>query len=414
MKLARTVILGATSTGLALAAFLIAAELILWFFPVYDGLRTLPVSTTKPVMQFEPDRTFVWSYGWDFKGVTSGRVNNAGFVNDQDYHPSVSDGILAVVGDSFIEAAMVPHSGTLQGRLQNIVQRQNHVYSFAAAGAPLSQYLVWIKHAREVYAPRGYLIVVVGNDFDESMMKYKKSPGFHYYVEMNGDLVSTLVPYSPSFIRQIARNSALARYLVFHLQIGHSAERIMSWLYDSRSVAVSGKMDQDVAVPNPALDLEFFGNTSATYPRERMESSKRAVNAFFRDLPLASGLPAGRTLFIVDALRREIYDPMLREASQQSFFARIRAYFIAQARSHGYQVVDLQLPMKHAYRQTGQRMEFPYNHHWSAVGHGVAAEAVQRSGFLERIFSDTLCEARSSDAVALEGCSTVIRRTVPP
>ena len=103
--------------SLASIAFcLLAIEVALRFLPVSTGLRSLPVTAAEPVLRFAPDRPFVNSLGWNFYNVVRGRVNNAGFVNDQDY---VKDGppLIAVIGDSFIEAQMVPYAESLQGRL---------------------------------------------------------------------------------------------------------------------------------------------------------------------------------------------------------------------------------------------------------------------------------------------------------
>jgi len=43
--------------------------------------------------------------------------NNAGFVDDQDYNASYEQPLLAIVGDSYVEAAMVSYVETLHGRL---------------------------------------------------------------------------------------------------------------------------------------------------------------------------------------------------------------------------------------------------------------------------------------------------------
>ena len=114
------------------------------------GLRSLPVNAANPVLRFTPNRPFVNSLGWNFHTVVRGRVNNAGYVNDQDY---VRDGppLIAVIGDSFIEAQMVPYAETLQGRLATALSGKFRVYSFAASGAPLSQYLVFAGHAAREY-----------------------------------------------------------------------------------------------------------------------------------------------------------------------------------------------------------------------------------------------------------------------
>src|SRR5689334_4525479 len=89
----------------SIALCLLAAEIALRFLPVSTGLRSMPVTAADPVLHFTPDRAFVNSLGWSMHNVVRGRVNNAGFVNDQDY---THDGppLIAIVGDSFIEAQM--------------------------------------------------------------------------------------------------------------------------------------------------------------------------------------------------------------------------------------------------------------------------------------------------------------------
>src|ERR1041385_3880418 len=93
--------------SLASIAFcLLAAEVVLRFLPVSTGLRSMPVTAADPVLHFTPDRPFVNSLGWTMHNVVHGRVNNAGFVNDQDY---VREGpaLIAAIGDSFIEEQVV-------------------------------------------------------------------------------------------------------------------------------------------------------------------------------------------------------------------------------------------------------------------------------------------------------------------
>src|SRR6185369_13404953 len=103
--------------SLASIAFcLLAAELVLRVLPVSTGLRSMPVTAADPVLHFTPNRPFTNSLDWTMHNVVHGRVNNAGFVNDQDY---VREGppLIAVIGDSFIEAQMVSYAQSLQGRL---------------------------------------------------------------------------------------------------------------------------------------------------------------------------------------------------------------------------------------------------------------------------------------------------------
>src|SRR5947207_15827742 len=89
----------------SLIVCLLVAEIALRFLPVSTGLRSMPVTATDPVLHFTPNRPFVNSLGWNMHNVVHGRVNNAGFVNDQDY---VRDGppLISVIIVSFIEAPM--------------------------------------------------------------------------------------------------------------------------------------------------------------------------------------------------------------------------------------------------------------------------------------------------------------------
>src|ERR1051325_3488871 len=198
---------------------LLAAEVVLRFLPVSTGLRSMPVTAADPVLHFTPDRPFTNSLGWTMHNVVHGRVNNAGFVNDQDY---VRDGppLIAVIGDSFIEAQMVPYAQSLQGRLAAALNGKFRVYSFAGSGAPLSQYLIWAGYAVKEYGARAVVINVVGNDFDESLSAYRVGPGFWQYApDANGVLQLRLTPHEAGALISLARRSALARYAIINLGI---------------------------------------------------------------------------------------------------------------------------------------------------------------------------------------------------
>jgi hypothetical protein len=107
---ALSVLIGA---ALALAIGEVACRVL----PVNDGLMAMPVNASEPVFRFTPNRDVTWSRDWNFSIVNRIRVNNAGYVNDQDYAAADARPLLAVVGDSYVEAAMVPPRDTLHGRL---------------------------------------------------------------------------------------------------------------------------------------------------------------------------------------------------------------------------------------------------------------------------------------------------------
>ena len=178
----RELMLNALTAVVAIAVCLLAAEVVLRFLPVASSLHTLAVTPQSPVFRFTPNRNFIYSREWDFVLENRGRVNNAGFVNGQDYRQDDPLPLLAVVGNSMIEAAMGGLPRYLAGPPSQGARRQGAGLQFRAAGAPLSQYLIWARYAVQDYGAKALIVNVVGNDFDESHAAYATYPGFWHYV----------------------------------------------------------------------------------------------------------------------------------------------------------------------------------------------------------------------------------------
>ena len=197
----RNFVLAATTSVCSVLVVIIVAEIVLRFFPVEMSPRTVALNASNPVLRAPPNTRFSHSFGWAFRHPNSGRTNNDGFFNDQDYHRDGPRPLLAVIGDSYIEAKMVPYEATVQGRLAKALKPAGRVYSFAMSGAPLSQYLAWLSYARDAYTPDAAIITVVGNDFDESHSKYATREGFYHYTEDKaGALRLGMTEYEPSWL----------------------------------------------------------------------------------------------------------------------------------------------------------------------------------------------------------------------
>ncbi len=356
-----------TAVGLPLLSILVCLaliEIVLQFLPVASGLASMPVNAANPVFHFTPHRDYVFSDGWDMHRVRRGRLNNAGFVNEQDYRRDDTPPLLAVVGDSYIEALMVPGEETMQGRLARSLAGRLRVYSFAAAGGPLSQYLIWAGHAVKEYGARGVVINVIGNDFDESICAVKRSPGFWCFEpDDRGQMQLRLIDHQPGLGTGLIRMSALARYLLINLKVMQTIQAIRGF--------AGGPVGSAHAQPRHA------GNTETGTDERRVRLSLDVIDAFFRELPRQVDLPVSRVVFVVDGFR---YAPAA-ESGRGSYFDLMRRTFIEKARALGYEAIDLD-PMFMAPERAGQRYEYPDDGHWSGTGHAVAAEAVTASRFL--------------------------------
>src|SRR5205085_2215332 len=256
------------------------------------------------VAHFTPNRDFLFSRDWNLALVNRGHVNNAGFVNNQDYQREKESPLIAVVGDSYIEAAMVPFGETMHGRLAAALDGRLRVYSFGAAGAPLSQYLVWARHAISEYGAGAIVINVVGNDFDESLTAYGSKPAFWQYVpDETGTLRLRLSEYRRGVGSDVVTASALGRYLVFNLQVGPRLLALRSSFLGS-----------------PAAVPEYTGNTAAGVDTTRIKDSLIAIDAFFRDLSDLVRLPPERVLLTIDGFRY----PQAADKGAASYFDQMR------------------------------------------------------------------------------------------
>lgn len=343
------------------------AEILLRFLPVANVPLIVPVTAADPVFHYTPNRPFLFSRDWDLHLVNHGRVNNAGMVNDQDYQKEDTTPLLAVVGDSYIEAMMVPYAETLQGHLANALYGRLRVYSYAASGAPLSQYIIWARHAVREYGAKALIVNVVGNDFDESHDLYKVDfPGFWIYVRgPDGQLRLRLFEFPVRAVRSLVKHSALARYLFINLHVKSLFSR-------SRTGDGGGQFQGDIGA------RRYAGNTAVEADTARVNASVAVIDAFFRDLSDLVGLPPTRVLFIMDGFRY----PDQAKQGVGTYFDRMRRAFRERAEARGYEVIDVDPLFFSDSSRHARRFEDSRDHHWNATAHGIVANAVLRSKLL--------------------------------
>jgi len=355
---------------LGVLASLASLEIALRLLPVHTGVRLAPVTARDPVAHLQPNEPYTFSTGWRFKNVNRGRINNAGFINNQDYREQDAKPLLAVVGDSYIEARMIPYPETLQGRLAKALANDFRVYSFAASGAPMSQYLIWARQAVHDYGARALIINVVLNDFDESYVDYRSNPVYWEYVaDPDGQLRLRFFEYRQSTLRAVLSKSALARYLMINLKLEHYIQTPPLW--NASPPQASAAAGQSGSGAGNGEDAEA----------RRVRISLAVIDAFFRDLKAMVALAPERILFLMDGF----HYPEAAAGNAGSYVDRMRKAFLAKATSLGYGSIDLDPYFFARYRAQGETFEVPDDGHWNAIGHQVAADAVLSSDFLARL-----------------------------
>jgi hypothetical protein len=338
--------------GVAVA---LALEGLLRLVPVQDGPNAA-LEHADPDVRFEPGRRFTWSRGWRMRGSNELATNNLGFVSPADYEPEDPRPLTAVIGDSYVQALMIPEGQSLTARLRTQLGPQRRVYSFAASGSPLSKYLAFADLARRRFAPEALVLVVVGNDFDESLRSVEWAAGFHHFTQgRDGQLALERRPLPDGALYAYLRRSALVNYLFRNLEARAAARRLRA--------AWQGE---------PA----YVGNTPANASPERVSESLRVIDAFLTKLPLWAGLPPARIVLVIDALRGAIYQPERASALSGSFFARMHRALEQRTLQRGYAVIDMQSVFSTHYAAHAERFEFPDDGHWNALAHRLAAEAI--------------------------------------
>jgi hypothetical protein len=341
---------------------LLIVEVVLRFLPIAWALPVEPPTAQNPIQRYVANAPFTWSFDWNLADVVRGRSNAQGFLADYDYEPSASTPLVAVVGDSFIEALRVRFADSLTGRLQAMLGTRGRAYAFAQSGSPLSQYIAYAQHACATYRPQRLVVNVVGNDFDESVYANRRRDGiYHLYRRADGGFDWKLTPLaSPGPIEQAARRSALAIYLARNVRVSG----FLHWFRPSAANAAD-------AMP------PYVGNTSADANPARVAEGRQVIQWFLSELPQAACLSPREIVIVVDAIRPVGSDATARTIAQASYFGQMRSTLIGAATARGFIVVDMEPYFRAAYAAEPRPFEFPNDGHWDRHGHAVAAAAVR-------------------------------------
>jgi hypothetical protein len=334
--------------------------------PVSYPPYILPVSSENPVARFQPDVDYLFSAGWNFSVRADKHSNNFGYINASDYRTHEATPLLVVIGDSFVEAHQVDAGKSAAEILHSALDGKGRVYSIGLSGAALSQYLVFADFARATFRPAAMAFIIIGNDFDESLLKYKSDPRFHYFEDHGDGFALRRIDYQLSTAKTILRKSAFVRYVMLNLlaeQVLDDIRRALRRLEDS---------------PGPAHEAP------ATL-EQRIDDSKKAVDYFLDQLPVKSGLDGRSIVLVLDAMRPAMYgSPEASRSAEDGYVLRMRRYFQEQAGARGYEVLDMQPAFMRRHRLDNSRFEFSADGHWNELGHRLVAEEMRKSAVFSR------------------------------
>jgi hypothetical protein len=345
--------------GLGALGFALACEIV---------LRLLPVSTAKMtgyrldplILTYPPQHTWTASTGWDLRNAQTLRSNNLGFPSERDFVPDPR--ALVLVGDSYVEASMLPYPSRPGPQLERALGGARPVYAMGGPGSSLLDYAERVRYAYQALGVRDFVLLLEPGDIRQALCN---SGNVHGVCLDPADLrlrQQTLPP--PSAVKRLLRHSALAQYL--NGQLNLDLREL------ARSVIVREVPDHTAvaAVPSaaPAAPL------GPAAPRELAPARAQLVDvvaaAFFARQQEAA--PGSRLVIVADGQRdasQRVSDEVVLELQR----------FLQQARGQGVSVVEGQpLFAEHQRQSTLSLSVGPYDEHLNALGVQILMEAASR------------------------------------
>ena len=356
--------------GVAYLAYLIICvvfllEVIFRLLPTTSPVDLQVISDRTDVLKFYPDQKGRFSLGTNFYKVVEKNTNNYGFYSSYDYFPNAKPNI-AIIGDSFVQAAQIRNQNTV-GEVIQSEHNNLKVYQFGVSGVALSQYIQMLKYTKKEFSPKHYVVVIVGNDFDEAICSYYIKPGTWCF---NDDFDLEFNPFIGfKGFRNLMRKSATLKYLVF--QVGFNWRAMISMIkgdekfnFNKVIPKVGSRIDQN------SLNYisQYAGNTERFKSAKVTSMSKGAIKAFFQELSKMDMLD--KVTIIIDADREDIY----KDTFSYSYFNEMRKFMIDEALSFGVNYLDMDLIFRNDYKANNKRFEFSTDEHWNEYTHKILSK----------------------------------------
>ncbi len=309
----------------------------------------------------ENDKMFLF-YDKGGRGMTAGstgetdvvwRINNMGWNYPIDYDQTDNKKMIAVIGDSFIEALLINVDKNYPYLLHRMLFPDYRVYAFGKSGAPLSQYLHISRYVNKYFNPDILIINVVHNDFDESI--YELYPKKTQFMQLSINKDKHISEISPRGDPKI------------------SFERFRWWkklLY--RSALFRYVSRQSIAVGNRAFlrfyPTNFEANVRVDKINEHRDSIYLAVNYIVEKIRTEN--KDKRIIFLLDGSRYAIYNDRLDYSKVLWMHEMMKQVCSV----HNAEFYDLNPVMLADYKANKTMFNSETDGHWNEYGHSFVAE----------------------------------------
>ncbi|MBK7338788.1 MAG: SGNH/GDSL hydrolase family protein [Saprospirales bacterium] len=279
------------------------------------------------------------------------RINNHGWNAPNDYFQKKDKKLIAVIGDSFIEAMLIDIDKSYPFLLRDSLGSEYDVYAIAKSGAPLSEYLSYSRYANKYFNPDIFIFNVVHNDYDESILELNPSSGHRLTVNVGEEGVTENVPVAnPDFSqfdwkKRTLKKSAIFRYLYSNLNITKAISMMMEKKKEGQG------------------DEQFNANVEVAKLLENKDAIDKAVGYILAKIKEEN--PGKKIIFIMDAPREDIYKGRLAESNVMFLHDILKDH----CQKNGFVYHDLTQPMQEDYLKNKTRFNPELDAHWDEYGH---------------------------------------------
>jgi hypothetical protein len=320
-------------------------------------LRLLPVSTATltgyhhdaNVITYPSGHEWQVATGWDLRNPQRLKANNWGFVADSDFRPD--ERAVALIGDSYVEASMLPAESRPGTELQRLLKDGRTVYAMGGPGSALLDYAERIRLASDEFGIKDFVLLLERYDARQSLC----GSGNIHAPCLDPNTLKPRVERRPAagLARRLFRHSALAQYVSGQIRFRSAAVWRAMWTRtlpkepgEAPGFSTAGPNEQDVAEMKRRVDA--------------------VVEAFWAS---ASVHVTGRLVVVVDG-RREGVAAALDLADLE------RAHLMERLVEKGAIVRDLEpVFAEHAQRSQRSLAVGPYDLHLNALGVQLAMSA---------------------------------------
>jgi hypothetical protein len=326
-------------------ATLVVLELVLRPLPVMHGWENPPVTMEFPMVRYLPHAAYSYSRAWNLLGATRGRFNNLGYAaQDVDLKAPT----IAVIGDSFVEAAMIAPGGRIGDILAQRIPLQ--VAAFGISGADLPDYMVTADWVAGHIPTRMLIFVIVRGDLAGSVKPKLRGYWYHEtleHLEIRRNIAFTL--------RNTLSSSRLFNYLYYQLKVGPHMLRD-NW-----------RRPENSGIDQFGTRKETPTSTNAT--EEITPLMHAAAVQFIADAAALQRKGVSIAL-VFDADRGAIYGGGGGKTAQEEVLAGL-------AQQAGLRTISLADAFASDYREHHQSFEYDKNDsHWNAYGQQIVAKAL--------------------------------------